>query len=304
MSARAARIAIMTTLAATATLATRAPGGPVWDEISDAGATAPKSETTSGGNKELTRIRGNLSATGFVGADFEDMYLIRICDPDAFKATTLASAGGIAEFNSQLFIFKPDPPVQAFGLLGNDDAVLGEPDALLTGVSDDGSGAKIEDPGLYYIAISVSGWDPGSAGGAIFVTDLADEISGPDGPGGPFAHTLWAGDPGPIFGDGRYTIDLDAVTFADVPLLDCNCNGIIDACDLTLGLSKDADNDGIPDECACLLDLDRSGSVGFADLSMLLAQWGPCPGCPGDVNCNNVLGFADLAAMLAAWGPC
>ena len=304
MSNRTQRSLIITALATTAGLATSLTGGPVWDEISDAGASAPKAEVTSGDNKPLTKIRGTLSATQFVGVDFEDMYLIRICDPDGFKATTLDEFGGAAEFDSQLFLFKPDPPSDAFGLLANDDVVPQAPDALLTGMSTDGSGAEVPEPGLYFIAISPKGWAPGSDEGPIFFFEKPSEISGPDGQGGGLPQTFWRGDPAPIFGNGRYTVHLEAVTFGDVPIEDCNCNGVLDACDITLGTSGDDDNDGIPDECACKSDLTGSGSVGFADLSMLLAQWGPCASCPADLNCNNSVGFADLSMMLNAWGPC
>ena len=51
-------------------------------------------------------------------------------------------------------------------------------------------------------------------------------------------------------------------------------------------------------------DLDASGDVGFADLLILRASWGPCPGCPPDFDDSGDIGFGDLLILLANWGPC
>ena len=52
-------------------------------------------------------------------------------------------------------------------------------------------------------------------------------------------------------------------------------------------------------------DLDGSGEVDGADLSLLLAAWGDCAaGCPADLDLSGVVDGADLAIMLAAWGTC
>ncbi len=54
----------------------------------------------------------------------------------------------------------------------------------------------------------------------------------------------------------------------------------------------------------CPWDLDRSGSVGAADLLDLLFNWGPCPGCEADFDGDDIVGASDLLAMLFNWGPC
>lgn len=59
------------------------------------------------------------------------------------------------------------------------------------------------------------------------------------------------------------------------------------------------------DDCAA--DLNGDQIVGFGDLTILLAPWGPCPpagGCPADLNQDGIVGFADLVILLANWGPC
>ena len=55
----------------------------------------------------------------------------------------------------------------------------------------------------------------------------------------------------------------------------------------------------------CPEDLDESGDVGFGDLLILLAAWGPCEGdCPEDLDDDNDVDFDDLLILLSAWGPC
>ena len=49
-------------------------------------------------------------------------------------------------------------------------------------------------------------------------------------------------------------------------------------------------------------DLDGDGSVGAADLSILLGQWGACPvSCPADLDGSGAVDSADLAMVLGAW---
>lgn len=49
-------------------------------------------------------------------------------------------------------------------------------------------------------------------------------------------------------------------------------------------------------------DLDHSGEVDAADLTLLLAAWGDCRGCAADLDQDGVVGGGDLARLLAAWG--
>ena len=51
-------------------------------------------------------------------------------------------------------------------------------------------------------------------------------------------------------------------------------------------------------------DLDFDGVVGFDDLLILLAAWGPCAECVEDLDASGDVGFSDLLLLLAAWGPC
>ena len=55
----------------------------------------------------------------------------------------------------------------------------------------------------------------------------------------------------------------------------------------------------------CSADLDGDGTVGFGDLLVILAEWGPCgESCAADLDDSGDVGFGDLLAALSAWGPC
>jgi len=53
----------------------------------------------------------------------------------------------------------------------------------------------------------------------------------------------------------------------------------------------------------CSEDLDGSGSVGGADVGLVLSAWGT-PGGTADLDGNGIVNGADLALVLSAWGPC
>ncbi|MCP3904049.1 MAG: hypothetical protein GY715_10485, partial [Planctomycetes bacterium] len=60
---------------------------------------------------------------------------------------------------------------------------------------------------------------------------------------------------------------------------------------------------GLPDLCPA--DLDGTGMVDFADVLLVLAQWGPCPpDCVADITGDGEVNFADILAVLGGWGPC
>ncbi len=99
-----------------------------------------------------------------------------------------------------------------------------------------------------------------------------------------------------------------------IPLpIDCNNNGITDACDIATGASSDANADGVPDDCqpndcprgGCE-NLDIAGNdcvINLGDLGLLLANfnregWD----IAGDSDIDGDVDLADLGAMLAAWG--
>jgi hypothetical protein len=58
----------------------------------------------------------------------------------------------------------------------------------------------------------------------------------------------------------------------------------------------------------CTGDVDGDALVGFSDLTLVLANFGACPGggepCPADVDDDGTVAFSDLTLVLASWGPC
>lgn len=56
------------------------------------------------------------------------------------------------------------------------------------------------------------------------------------------------------------------------------------------------------DERHVAADLNDDGAVDGADLSILLALWGRCGGCPADLDGNGEVDAADLATLLGSWG--
>ncbi|MFN9904643.1 MAG: dockerin type I domain-containing protein [bacterium] len=59
------------------------------------------------------------------------------------------------------------------------------------------------------------------------------------------------------------------------------------------------------DACQCIGDLNFDGLVNAADLSILLAFWGPVGVFEAaDLTGDNVINGADLTILLARWGPC
>lgn len=192
--------------------------GPIWPELSDAGP-LPGSAQVVAGSGPLKGIQGQLTGSPLAGpGDFQDMYLIQIVDPHNFCAKTVIQPVDCCgkpfpinqqtTFNTQLWIFKAD----GTGILGNDDDPADPPRSRVGSAADDGSGAAITTPGLYYIAISGGpNDDPQSANGAIFNQTLVTEVSGPDGPGGANPVLAWAGG-GPV---GQYTILLCGAEFVD-----------------------------------------------------------------------------------------
>ncbi len=54
----------------------------------------------------------------------------------------------------------------------------------------------------------------------------------------------------------------------------------------------------------CLADLDGNWWVNTADLSILISQWGECPGCVADLNGNGWVNTSDLSIFILQWGEC
>jgi len=94
---------------------------------------------------------------------------------------------------------------------------------------------------------------------------------------------------------------------------DCNGDGVVDFGQIRSGFLSDSDHDGVPDCCEagtncnpCDADVDGSGFVDGADLTLVLNAWGSTggTGLNGDINGDSIVDGADLTELLNAWGPC
>lgn len=221
--------------------------GPEWPEGGDAGSVPGTAQVIGPGTGPVTKIIGRLEGPpGLPGrgmGDFEDMYLINIIEPQLFHASTALADGGLAAFDSNLWLFNAD----GSGLLGNLNSPQDVNAARLDRAATDGTGAEVVEPGLYYLAISSVGSAAlGGVGGApMFQFALADEISGPDGPGG-FGNPIDGWVDGAQFGD--YEIVLSGVALVEAECRpDLTGDGTLDFFDVQAFLAAFAGNDPIAD---------------------------------------------------------
>jgi subtilisin-like proprotein convertase family protein len=121
-----------------------------------AGVTTYSSGTSMPATAEVPDGEGPLfSLSGVFNANQANMYLIEICDPGNFTATTV----GGTTLDTQLFLFN----ASGFGVAANDDAPTGTLQSRLTNL-------YVTGPGLYYLAVSRYNHDPvfNGCGGLIF----------------------------------------------------------------------------------------------------------------------------------------
>ena len=105
-------------------------------------------------------------------------------------------------------------------------------------------------------------------------------------------------------GDDRPDSIDNCPTIANPTQADCNTNGIGDVCELAAGV-PDLNQDGIPDSCQCVGDLDHDGEVGGADVGLVLSNWGSCGNaCLYDLNNDGKVNGGDLGLLLSGWGHC
>jgi hypothetical protein len=93
---------------------------------------------------------------------------------------------------------------------------------------------------------------------------------------------------------------------------DCNANSLLDTCEIALDPSIDGNGDGVIDACQgmgvvfnCPGDLDGNSVIDFADLSLLLMNFGyAMPGDPSDLDGDGHVDTADVSLLLLGFGPC
>jgi len=237
--------------------------GPAFEEDDDAG-NLPGDSKKIEGEGPIQSISGQLTGAGLVASDFQDMYAFYIANPTEFRVDVDLGTG----FNTQLFLFG----ISEKGLLANNDTYIEgqEPSQLSTllSYSTDGTGVHLEQPGIYYLAISGFSSLPKSDAGHIFFfnPETPFENSGPDGQGGGKPITGW-GENGEI---GTYTLWLTGVEHipAEPSQGDVTGDGTVDVEDLLLVIS-DWNCQG--DDCQG--DANNSGATDIHDLLIVISDW-------------------------------
>ncbi len=247
-----------------------ASAGPEWPEVGDAGS-LPGSAQPTEGMGALTKITGRLEGPQGLPSlgedDFQDMYLINIVNPNQFRASTVIDDGGIAAFNSHLWLIRADERA-LLGTLGFPPDPNG---ARLLRFSTGETGAGVKEPGLYYLAISSVGSIPlgGIGPGPMFNFGFPGEISGPDGVGGMMNPIVdWTD--GVQFGVYEIVLNGVALIEPDCPA-DLTGNGVLDFFDVQLFLSFFANDDVIA-------DWNGDGLFDFFDVLLYLNDF--AAGCP------------------------
>ena len=106
-----------------------------------------------------------------------------------------------------------------------------------------------------------------------------------------------------IAANGYRTVVTRATCVSGKGSNDCNANGVLDSCEIATG-AQDKDADSVLDECELARgDFDLDGTVGAADLSLMLASWGVTNPPIADLNDDGMIGAADLSLLLGNWGP-
>ncbi|HYM82415.1 MAG TPA: hypothetical protein VEY91_13515 [Candidatus Limnocylindria bacterium] len=169
--------------------ASSAPAAP-WFEIGDAGNLPASAQTTIGAGA-LTVIQGTLAAN-----NDQDMYCIRVSDPQAF----VASLNCVAFDNNDLWLFD----VAANGVRGNDGCTGGQTNV--------GPGVTLA--GTYYLAVSPSGDDALNGAAPIWNPPSVGTQRSPDGAGAPGPVSGWS-NAGVVSSFNNYTIQLAGCAFCD-----------------------------------------------------------------------------------------
>lgn len=182
-------------------LAPIALAGPDWDEgPTDAGSTLGTAQVINI-NSSLNTISGKLTGTALVGGDFQDCFVVDISSPMNFSLTTAPGAGGPANFNPMMFLFRIDVfggQSVAKAIMANNDIAPGNVQSGLGKETNDGSGATITQAGLYLIAISGFGSQPINAQGEFLFNQAFLQpgvIAGPaTNPSGGYLLDGWSAD--------------------------------------------------------------------------------------------------------------
>lgn len=168
----------------------------IWTETGDAGDLVPSAQTTVGSGS-MTQINGQLA-----GLTDVDVYCIRMTA--VLPANTpMIQLQCAVDNGPNVWMFD----AAGNGVFTNSRCQFGFKTLLAPNVS--------LAAGVYYVAVSFSGYDPQSAGGAIWLAGIPGQRA-PDGPGAAGTLTGWAGTP-VLQSINPYAIKLSGMNFCEEP---------------------------------------------------------------------------------------
>lgn len=225
---RAVQLAVLS--ASLSVVSANAFAGPVWDvDLTDDAKQSAGTAQVITQLHSTTSIIGRLGGSGFLSADFVDMYQITITEQTLLSISTAGgSLGGNASFDSQLFVFRRKGGngnnVRALGVKANNDAAIGNFGSRIGEELDPNSDYTLLSPGTYYLAIAGVGTNPVDEYGNFIWSDLG--AAGMTMSGNESALGDWMGE-GAV---GEYTIRLQMTSnFVPAPgaLAVLACAGLV-----------------------------------------------------------------------------
>ncbi len=223
-----------------------------WVEEGDAEDTVAGAQRVErSGQTALSGIQGMLEPDGI------DMFLIEICDPSQFSASTRGST----PFDTQLFLFSAD----GFGITFNDDAG----DSLQSTIT----GQFVQSPGQYLIAVGQYNTDPQTSTNALIWNNQPFDVErAPDGPGAAGMLHHWSGLGG---SGGPYLIRMTGAAF----LNGCGSGGSCPACAADFNEDGGVDGGDVEafyvawEEGAECGDVNLDGGVDGGDVEAFFVVW-------------------------------
>jgi len=85
---------------------------------------------------------------------------------------------------------------------------------------------------------------------------------------------------------------------------DCNRNCIPDDQDIESGSSLDENQNGIPDECDCIADVNMDGTLDVNDIMAIIMAWGSTTDPQADLSGDGIVEVNDIIILISAWGTC
>lgn len=236
------------------------PPPPDWDEAVNGGGDAgetPGTVQTCSGSGALDTLVGSIAISGDA-----DAYLINICNPANFSATTVNDQTG---GDTQLWLLDP---ATNLGIVHNDDDPSGA-GGLLSVLTNTFTSSL--PAGNYVLVVSRYNSDPiDAAGGLLWSNTPFNDETAPDGPA---AGNAWADYNNVASATGAYRVNLSgACLIGGAPCpCDLNNDNVVDISDLALLLA----NFGTAGPVG---DINASGVVDISDLALILACFGTnCP---------------------------